>query len=366
MNIDPKSITIRDLVDGYCDGGESGVRAYGGRLDVRPPYQREFVYSEKQQKAVIDTVLNGYPLNTMYWAVRDDGSFEVIDGQQRTLSVCRYIAGDFSVAWKGETKYFHNLLPDEQDAVLDYPLTVYACRGTDAERLAWFRTINIAGEELTEQELRNAVYAGPWTADAKRYFSKTGCPAYGLGGDYLTGSAIRQDYLETAIRWFSKGDIEGYMARHQHDPSAADLWMYFQNVIAWVKTLFPHYRKEMKTPQWGALYNEFKGNIYNPAALETEVERLMADDDVQKKSGVYEYLLSGKARENALNIRAFSESQRRTVYTKQKGVCPKCGKHFRIENMDADHITPWSKGGHTTPDNLQMLCKGCNRAKGSR
>ncbi len=366
MDIKPEKITIRDLVDGYSDGGESGVRAYGGRLDVRPPYQREFVYKPAQQQAVIDTVLNGYPLNTMYWAVREDGTFEVIDGQQRTLSICRYVNGDFSVPWQGGTKYFHNFLPDIQKKILDYELTVYACRGTDTERLAWFRTINIAGEELTDQELRNAVYAGPWTADAKRYFSKTGCPAYGLGGDYMTGTAIRQDYLETAIRWFADGDIEGYMAKHQHDPSATDLWVYFQNVITWVKSIFPKYRREMKTPQWGFLYNEFKGQTYNPAALEKEVVKLMSDDDVQKKSGVYEYLLSGKTRENVLNIRAFTESQRRTAYTKQKGLCPICGKHFEFEDMDADHITPWSKGGHTVPSNLQMLCRTCNRKKGAK
>ncbi len=366
MNIDPREITIRDLVNGYVDNGESGVKAYDGKLDVRPPYQREFVYSEKQQKSVIDTVLNGYPLNTMYWAVRNDGTFEVIDGQQRTLSICRYVHGDFSVVWKGETKYFESFLPDMQETILNYALTVYACRGTDTERLAWFRTINIAGEELTDQELRNAVYAGPWTADAKRYFSKSNCPAYSLAKDYMQGSPIRQDYLETAIRWFANGDIEEYMARHQHDPSASDLWVYFQNVIAWVKTLFPKYRKEMKTPQWGALYNEFKGNSYNPAAMEKEVKKLMADDDVQKKSGVYEYLLSGRTRENALNIRAFTESQRRAAYEKQAGICPKCGKHFNIEEMDADHITPWSKGGPTTADNCQMLCKADNRRKGAR
>ena len=366
MDIKPETITVRELVDGYSDHGESGVRAYGGRLDVRPPYQREFVYKPAQQQAVIDTVLNGYPLNTMYWAVRDDGTLEVIDGQQRTLSICRYVNGDFSVPWQGGTKYFHNFLPDMQKKILDYGLTVYVCRGTDTERLAWFRTINIAGEELTDQELRNAVYAGPWTADAKRYFSKTGCPAYGLGGDYMTGVAIRQDYLETAIRWFADGDIEGYMARHQHDSSASDLWMYFQNVVAWVKTLFPKYRREMKSPAWGFLYNEFKKGRYDPAQLEREVVRLMADDDVGRKSGIYEYLLSGKKREWALSIRVFTDSQKRSAYERQNGQCAQCGNHFEYEQMEGDHIIPWSEGGHTTPDNLQMLCKDCNRRKGAK
>lgn len=212
MKIEPLSLTVRELCEGYADHAEDGVVAYGGRLDVRPKYQREFIYSEKQQQAVVNTAMHGWPLNTMYWAVRGDGTFEVIDGQQRSLSLCRFREGDFSFPWRGNQLFFDNLQPDEQEAFLDYKLTVYLCEGTDSEKLEWFRTINIAGEELTEQELRNAVYAGSWTADAKRYFSKSECAAFQLGGKYMTGSPIRQDYLETAIRWFAKGDIEGYMA----------------------------------------------------------------------------------------------------------------------------------------------------------
>lgn len=364
MNIELKQITVRELVEGFADEAENGVRAYGGKLDIRPKYQREFIYSAKQQQAVMDTVLKGFPLNTMYWAVRGDGTFEVIDGQQRTLSVCKYVAGDFSVPWRGSQLYFANLQDDEQQQVLDYRLMVYWCEGSDSEKLEWFKTINIAGEELTDQELRNAVYAGPWTADAKRYFSKTGCPAYQMGGDYMSGTAIRQDYLETVIRWLAKGDIDGYMAAHQHDSSAMPLWLYFQNVIAWTKTLFPKYRREMKTPEWGALYNEFKDGAYDPAALEREVSRLMADDDVGRKSGIYEYLLSGGKRERVLNIRAFSESQKRGAYERQQGVCPMCGQHFEFGQMEGDHVTPWKEGGHTVPENLQMLCRECNRRKG--
>ncbi len=337
-----------------------------GRLDIRPKYQREFIYCAAQQQAVMNTILRGFPLNTMYWAVRGDGTYEVIDGQQRTLSVCKFVAGDFSIPWRGSVLFFGNLPDDEREKVMDYRLMVYLCEGTDSEKLDWFRTINIAGEELTDQELRNAVYAGPWTADAKRYFSRTECPAFQVGGKYLSGSAIRQDYLETAIRWFAKGDIEGYMAAHQHETSAAELWVYFQNVITWVKTLFPKYRKEMKSPAWGFLYNEFKEGRYDPAELEREVARLMADDDVGRKSGIYEYLLSGKARERALSIREFTDSQKRSAYERQKGKCAQCGNHFEYEQMEGDHITPWSEGGHTTPDNLQMLCKECNRRKGAK
>ena len=366
MKIELKEIAVRELVDGFRDEAENGVTACGGKLDIRPKYQREFIYSAAQQQAVMDTVLKGFPLNTMYWAVRGDGTFEVIDGQQRTLSLCKFVAGDFSVPWRGHPLFFGNLQDDEREKVLGYKLMVYLCEGSDAEKLEWFKTINIAGEELTAQELRNAVYAGPWTADAKRYFSRTECPAWQVGGKYLSGTAIRQDYLETAIRWVSGGDVEGYMAARQHEASAADLWAYFQNVVAWVKTYFPRYRKEMKSPEWGTLYNEFKERKYDPAALEREVARLMADDDVGRKSGIYEYLLSGGEREKALNIRAFTESQKRAAYERQDGVCPKCGKRFAFEEMEGDHVKPWREGGHTAPDNLQMLCRECNRRKGAK
>ena len=197
MQIQLHRITVRELTEGYQDNNENGVRAYGGRLDVRPPYQREFVYKEKQRDAVIDTLTQGFPLNVMYWAVRDDDTYEIIDGQQRTISICQYVNGDFAYMFR----YFHNLTDDEQDKILKYELQVYICSGTDSEKVKWFKTINIAGEELTDQELRNAVYAGSWVSDAKRYFSKNGCPAARIGSDYLTGSAIRQDYLETAISW---------------------------------------------------------------------------------------------------------------------------------------------------------------------
>ena len=366
MNITLHEITIRELTAGYADRAEDGVVAYGGRLDIRPKYQREFIYSEKQQQAVIDTVIKGFPLNTMYWAVRGDGTFEVIDGQQRTLSVCRYVKGDFSHGMR----FFANLQDDERERILSYRLMVYFCEGTDSEKLEWFKTINIAGEELTDQELRNAVYAGPWTADAKRHFSKTECAAYQLAGKYMSGSPIRQDYLETAIRWHADAQgrvppltVEEYMAAHQHDTSASALWIYFQGVIAWMKTVFPRYRREMKGLEWGRLYNEFGDVSYDPAALEGDVARLMADDDVQKKSGIYEFLLSGRRRERALNIRTFSDSQKRAAYERQKGVCPRCGGHFEYEGMEGDHITPWSLGGKTVPENCQMLCADCNRRK---
>ena len=234
MNIELKEITVRELTEGFEDNAENGVVGYGGKLDIRPPYQREFIYKDKQRDAVIDTVNKSYPLNVMYWAVREDGNFEVIDGQQRTISLCQYVNCDFSFMFRG----FDNLQNDEQEKILNYKLMVYVCSGTDSEKLEWFKTINIAGEKLTEQELRNAVYSGSWVSDAKRHFSKTGCPAFRIGSDYINGSPIRQEYFETAIDWISNGNIEVYMSNHQHDPNASALWRYFQDVITWVEATF--------------------------------------------------------------------------------------------------------------------------------
>ncbi len=360
MEIKLHKITVRDLTAGYADNAEQGVKAYGGKLDVRPPYQREFVYGDKQRAAVIDTLTQGFPLNVMYWATRDDGTFEIIDGQQRTISICQYVNGDFAYLFK----YFHNLQEDEKEQILNYELQVYICSGTDSEKLKWFETINIAGEKLTEQELRNAVYAGSWVSDAKRYFSKSNCAAYGLASKYVNGSPIRQDYLETAIRWISKGNIEVYMGNHQHDPNAVALWNHFSSVINWVKALFPKYRKEMKGVDWGTLYEKFKEQSLDATALEEKVTKLMMDSDVQKKSGIYAYVLDGD--EHHLGIRAFDDNTKREVYERQQGICKICGKHFEIEQMEADHITPWKEGGRTIAENCQMLCRECNRRKSAK
>lgn len=356
MDIELKNITIKDLCDKYEDNQEAGVVGYGGALNVRPPYQREFVYNDKQRVAVIDTVVRGFPLNTMYWAVTPDG-FEIIDGQQRTLSICQYVDGVFSY----KERYFHNLHQDEKDAILGYQLTVYQCQGDDSEKLDWFRTINIAGEKLTDQELRNAVYAGTWTADAKRYFSKSNCAAYQLADKYMTGSPIRQDYLERTLSWINGGDIEGYMAKHQHDLNANSLWLYFSAVFSWVKATFPKYRKEMKGVSWGMLYNLHKEDSLDPGTLEVESSRLMADDEVTNKKGVYEYLLTRN--EKYLSIRTFTDSNKRTLYERQAGLCNACKLHFEIDKMEADHITPWSQSGKTELSNGQMLCRDCNRRK---
>ena len=366
MKIELKEITVRELTKNYEDNADNGVVGYGGKLDIRPPYQREFIYKDKQREAVIDTITKDFPLNVMYWAVRDDGNFEVIDGQQRTISLCQYVEGDYStmVGHIPVQRAFHNLQKDEQEQILNYKLMVYLCSGSPSERLQWFRTINIAGEKLTDQELLNAVYSGSWVSDAKRYFSKNGCAAYGLASTYLNGSAIRQDYLETAIDWISKGYIEGYMLTHQHEPNANEIWLYFQSVINWVKIVFPKYRKEMKGIEWGFLYNEFKGQNFDHKKLEDAIAKLMMDEDVTNKKGIYAYVLTGK--EKHLNIRAFSDNQKREAYERQKGICVKCSVEFELNEMEADHITPWHEGGKTTAGNCQMLCKLDNRTKSGK
>lgn len=360
MKIELKEITVRELTKGYQDNEENGVIGYNGKLDIRPPFQREFIYKDKQRDAVINTITKEFPLNVMYWAVREDGNFEIIDGQQRTISVAQYVEGDFAF----QNRYFHNLQKDEQDQILNYKLMIYFCSGTDSEKLEWFKTINIAGEKLTDQELRNAVYSGSWVTDAKRYFSKNGCPAYAIGSDYLSGSPIRQDYLETTIQWISNDSIEKYMAEHQHEPNANELWLYFQSVINWIKVVFPNYRREMKGIHWGLLYNQFHTKKFDSKKLEKEISELMEDEDVTNKKGIYNYVLTRD--EKYLNIRGFSDNQKREAYERQKGICVKCGEHFEIEEMEADHITPWCEGGKTITENCQLLCKEDNRRKSGK
>lgn len=314
MVIKLHEILVKDLFDGYVDNQEEGVYSYKGKLNIRPKYQREFVYKDQQRDAVINSIQNDFPLNVMYW-VKNNDEYEVLDGQQRTISICQYLNGDYSI----NARAWHNLTNDEKQKILNYKLMVYFCEGTDSEKLAWFKIINIAGEKLTDQELRNAVYTGPWLTDAKRYFSKSGCAAYSLAKDYLNGSPIRQEYLETAIDWISENEINQYMSKNQHEPTANELWLYFQGVISWIKAVFPNYRKEMKGLPWGLLYNEYKNINHNSIEYENEIKELMMDDDVTKKSGVYQYVLSRD--EKYLSIRAFTDSQKRSAYEKQGGIC---------------------------------------------
>ncbi len=366
MKIDLQKIKVSELVEAYADKGEQGVTGYGGRLDIRPAYQREFVYGAKERNAVIDTLRKGYPLNTMYWAVAGDG-YELMDGQQRTISICQYVNGDYSVEIDGNPFGFKNLSAERQQQILDYELSVYVCNGSTDDKLAWFKVINIAGLKLEEQELRNAMYTGPWLTDAKRWFSKTACPAYGIGSKLVNGEVNRQKYLETALGWLSDGKIEPYMAAHQQDQNANSLWTHFQNVINWVNLTFPNYRKEMKGVAWGPLYNRFGKDKLDTAKLEARISALMQDEDVTKKSGIFDFVLSGS--ERALSIRSFTDNMKREAWERQGGFCPACDKpkqKFDISEMEADHITPWSKGGKTIAANCQLLCKPHNRVKSGK
>jgi hypothetical protein len=360
MKIELKEITIREVANGYKNHDEEGVVGYGGKLNIRPKYQREFVYKDKQRDDVIVTVRNNFPLNVMYWVKNADETYEVLDGQQRTISICEYVASSFSL----NALYIHNLTNVEKDQILDYKLMVYFCEGNDKEKLDWFKTINIAGEKLYDQELRNAIYTGTWLTDAKKHFSKSNCPAYNMGSDYMTGSTLRQDYLETAIRWLSNDNIEQYMAVNQHKPNANELWLYFQSVINWIKAVFPKYRKEMKGVAFGTLYNQFKGDQFDSKLLETEITHLMQDEDVTKKSGIYSYVLTRN--EKHLSLRTFTDKQKRESYERQQGICVKCNEHYELHEMEADHITPWHLGGRTNAENCQMLCKQDNRIKSGK
>jgi len=362
MNVDRIPMTVRRMVEGYTDRGEDGVWSMNGKLNIRPPYQREFVYNDKKRDLVIDSVMQNLPLNTMYWAVQDNG-WEVLDGQQRILSICKYVNGDFS--YKG--MYFHNLQEDAQKAILDYGMfTVYVCEGTDTEKLEWFKRINVSGEPLNEQELLNAVYAGPWLTSAKKYFSKTGCPAYRLAGGYIKGAPIRQDFLATALDWVSNGHTAEYMAYHQHDENADELWEQFKTIIAWVRGVFPIYRPVMKGLDWGRLYHEYK-DAWHSDERDDEVDALFRNDEIQSPKGIFEYVLSRN--ESVLKLRTFDETTKRLRYEEQYHQCPMClregnAKEYAYEEMDGDHIVPFRLGGRTIPENCQMLCIRHNR--GSR
>lgn len=373
MTIHPIEVTVGEITQGYVNNDEQGVRGYGGRLDIRPPYQREFIYNEKEQQAVITTVLHGYPLNVMYWVKRGDDAecpYEVMDGQQRTLSLCEYVAGRFSYDFKN----FFNQPADIRQRILDYRLTVYVCEGEPSEKLEWFRTINIAGKPLNEQEIRNAVFAGPFVSDAKRHFSRPNCGAYRLGRDLVNGTPIRQDFLERALQWMADHEtrdghrqtIEGYMAAHQHDPNANNLWTYFQAVLNWAVTNFDpnRFRKIMKGLDWAALYDRFGRDTLDTAALARRITELLGDDEIQRPSGIIPYVLTGD--EHSLGLRVFPDKIKLAVWEEQQHVCPICHKAFDYEFMEGDHIIPWSKGGRTVKENCQMLCRECNRRKSAK
>ena len=387
MEIKRVSIKIVDLCDGYKNDSEEaierGVYAYHGKLCVRPAFQRMFVYDKKQENAVIDTALKGFPLNIMYWVDNGDGTYDCLDGQQRTISLCNFVDGisSFQAPWLKDNAriYIHTLKridPDLYAKFMNYELEVYICRGTKAEQMEWFKTINIAGEELYPQELRNASYVSRWLTDAKRYFSKANasstakCPAERLGGQYTNKNANRQEILEQVISWRigSKEDVDicNYMEAHINDKDASDLWNYFNNVINWITTVFYEtYDKGMATVNWGKLYNDYHTEDFDADEISEKFNELMMykatkelDISVAK---ICEYCITRD--ETLLKHREFNEAQKTTMYNQQRGICPDCGKHYLKAEMHAHHIVPWYNGGVTELANGVMLCEECHRQR---
>ena len=387
MEIKRVSIKIVDLCDGYKNDSEEdierGVYAYHGKLCVRPAFQRMFVYDKKQENAVIDTALKGFPLNIMYWVDNGDGTYDCLDGQQRTISLCNFVDGisSFQAPWLKDNAriYIHTLKridPDLYAKFMNYEWEVYICRGTKAEQMEWFKTINIAGEELYPQELRNASYVSRWLTDAKRYFSKANasstakCPAERLGGQYTNKNANRQEILEQVISWRigSKEDVDicNYMEAHINDKDASDLWNYFNNVINWITTVFYEtYDKGMATVNWGKLYNDYHTEDFDADEISEKFNELMMykatkelDISVAK---ICEYCITRD--ETLLKHREFNEAQKTTMYNQQRGICPDCGKHYLKAEMHAHHIVPWYNGGVTELANGVMLCEECHRQR---
>lgn len=384
MEIKKCAITVRELCEGYVNDSEidieQGVYAYNGKLCVRPAFQRSFVYNPKQENAVIDTALKGFPLNIMYWVDNGDGTYDCLDGQQRTISLCNFVDGvsSFNAPWIFDNKklYMHTLErvnPDLAEDFLNYELEVYICKGTKAEQMEWFRTINIAGEELYPQELRNASYVSKWLTDAKRYFSKANgsttakCPAERIGGQYTNKNANRQEILAQVIGWkigsTEDADICQYMEDHINDPDASDLWNYFNDVINWINEVFPGtYDKGMASVNWGYLYNNFADEDLDPDEISAKFDELI-DFKASKEldvsvAKIVEYCITRD--EKLLKHRQFSEAQRAALYNRQNHICPDCGQHYLKAEMHAHHVVPWYNGGMTDLSNGVMLCKECH------
>ena len=385
MKINTPTVKIEDLVKNYKDDGENGVVAYNGKLNVRPAFQRAFIYEPDDRDRVMLTVYNGLPLNSIYWAINPDKTYEVIDGQQRIISICQFITNDdgngnpIAINFNNKNNQtFEGLSDEKKEEILNYKLQVYVCEGTDDEKLEWFHTINIAGKKMTDQELLNANYTGTWLSDAKIYFSKKrnnqaiNISFYdnqdkntllSINGD----EANRQALLELVLKWIvntdsSNTEIKDYMAIHRFDKNAEELWDYFKEVINWVKKVFPIYHKEMKGLDWGILFNKYASKKYDSKKLEKELERLFEiyaiDPDGLTKTGFYEYLLSGNR--SLIWRRVFSEKQQNQVYINQGKKCAVCKKNFKIQELEAHHKKAFSDGGETTIGNCQLLCKDCH------
>lgn len=377
---------IADICDGfvYNELEGKGLFGMGGLLTIQPEYQRNYIYADgKRDVAVIDSVLKGYPLGLIYFNRTADGRLEVLDGQQRITSLGRFCNGKLAIKDEnGLPQSIGSIAKEKREEFLATKLLIYECEGTESEIKEWFRTINIAGVPLNTQELLNAVYSGPFVTTAKEVFSNTQNSKMQMWQAYVAGVANRQDILATAIEWVSRGNTEVYMKDHRFNGDITELTTYFNSVIDWVRTVFPLVENEMRGLAWGELYEKYHAQPYNPSYMKKRVEELYADPYVKNRRGVFEFLLGGETDTKLLDIRIFDEATKRSVYARQtdkakaagKSNCPYCAighdanvnKIWKLNEMDADHVTAWSKGGATDITNCQMLCKHHNRAKGNR
>lgn len=362
--------TVRELVDGFYEDDQTGhVEGFGGKLDIRPAYQRAYVYNRKAAQAVIETILNGAPLSNMYWVDLGNGNYELLDGQQRSISICQFVHGDYTIRIDGSDCYFKNLADDQKKQILNYKLQVYEIKGKQSEVIRWFRVINQPNSPLTHQEIRNSIYTGTWLSDAKKYFSRPGGGADNRFS-YLTGGvANRQEILEIALTWIAGEEgITDYMGQHQDDADASHLINYFEDVCKWIEKVTGRDDEPARVKLgkvWGELYKAYaKDFVIDREKIDAEIDRLCRDAEVNEKpKGFYPYIISGDVRH--LTQRQFKRSDKERKFREQGGVCPVCGGKFTLKEMEADHVKPYTDGGLTVYDNLQMLCVDCNRRKGS-
>jgi len=379
-------ITIKDICDGFIYNELEGKGLFGlaGKLTIQPEYQRNYIYADgKRDVAVIESLLKGYPLGLIYFNKINDTSLEVLDGQQRITSFGRFVTNKFAVKDEnGMEQYFSGIATDKQQKILDTKLLIYECEGTESEIKEWFRTINIAGVPLNNQELLNAVYSGPFVTLGKEEFSNSQNANVQKWSAYVSGSANRQEYLERALEWVSKGNVGNYMSSHRFDSDIKELTNYFNSVIDWVSTVFIDVESEMRGLEWGRLYEKYKKQPYNSKAVSEELKKLYADPYIKNRKGIFEYILGGSTDSKLLEVRVFDEATKKSMCATQSAVaekkgisnCPLCAlghdsnktKIWHLTEMDADHVTAWSKGGATDSKNCQMLCKTHNRAKGNK
>jgi len=382
------SVTIKDICDGFVYNELEGKGLFGlsGKLTIQPEYQRNYIYASdggKKEMAVLESILKGYPIGLIYFNRISENNLEVLDGQQRITSAGRFVTDKFAIKdGNGMEQYFGGMAKDKKAKILDTKLLIYECEGSESEIKEWFKTINIAGVPLNDQELLNAVYSGSFVTLGKEEFSNSQNANIQKWSAYIKGSANRQGFLECALMWVSKGNIGDYMSRHRFDKNINELKMYFNSVIDWVSSVFTDVEREMRGLEWGRLYEEHHKKSYNPAQVSAEVQKLYCDPYVKKRRGIYEYILGGSTDTKLLDVRVFDEATKKSVYASQtkkaeaKGEsnCPLCAighdanksKLWKLPEMDADHVTAWSKGGGTNVKNCQMLCKSHNRAKGNR